>query len=81
MANGANPNTNLKCGSHISIYSPTSGRTVQATVVDTCEGCATYDIDASESLFTTLAGGLSAGRLTVDWGRHILGGLRFCAES
>lgn len=74
MANSDNPNTNPKCGSQISIHHPVSGQTVQATVVDTCEGCAMYDIDVSESLFTTLAGGLFAGRLNVDWGGLILGG-------
>lgn len=73
MANGGNPNTNPKCGSQISIHCPTTGQTVQAVVVDTCEGCAPYDIDISESLFSTLAGGLAAGRVTVEWGRHILG--------
>lgn len=67
MANGGNPNTNPKCGSQISIRHPASGHTVQATVADTCEGCAMYDIDVSESLFASLAGGLSAGRVAVDW--------------
>ncbi|KAF6226024.1 hypothetical protein HO173_012514 [Letharia columbiana] len=67
MANGGNPNTNPKCGSKISIHNPTSGQTAQATVVDSCAGCAMYDIDVSGSLFTTLAGGLSAGRVSVDW--------------
>ena len=70
MANGANPNNNPKCGSKISIRSPTSGQTIQATVVDTCEGCGMYDIDVSDSLFTKVAGGLSAGRVTVGWGAH-----------
>lgn len=68
MANGGNPNTNPKCGSQIGIRDPASGQAVQATVVDTCQGCAMYDIDVSESLFASLAGGLSAGRVTVDWG-------------
>lgn len=72
MANGGNPNDNTKCGSQISIYHPASGQTVQATVVDTCTGCAMHDIDVSVSLFTTLAGGLSAGRVAVDWGGHTL---------
>ena len=35
MANGGNPNANPKCGSQISIHSPVSGQTIQATVVDT----------------------------------------------
>ena len=70
MANGANPNNNPKCGSKISIRSPRSGQTIQATVVDTCEGCGMYDIDVSNTLFTKVAGGLSAGRVTVGWGGH-----------
>ena len=70
MANGANPNNNPKCGSKISIQSPASGQTVQATVVDTCEACGMYDIDVSDSLFTKVAGGLWAGRVTVGWGGH-----------
>lgn len=71
MANGGNPNANPKCGSQISIHNPASGQTVRATVVDTCVGCATYDVDVSESLFKTLAGGLSAGRVTVNWGGNL----------
>ena len=67
MANGGNPNTNPKCGSKISIRNPSSGQTVQANVVDTCVGCAMYDIDVTDSLFAKLAGGLSAGRVPVDW--------------
>ena len=73
MANDGNPNTNPKCGSQISIHNPTTGQTAHATVVDTCQACAVYDIDVSGSLFTTLAGGLSAGRVPVDWGGDILG--------
>lgn len=70
MANGGNPNANPKCGSQISIHSPASGQTIQATVVDTCVGCAMYDIDVTDSLFTKLAGGLTAGRVPVDWGAY-----------
>lgn len=68
MANGGNPNTYPKCGSQISIHNPTSGQTHQATVVDTCQACAMHDIDVTESLFLKLAGGLSAGRVPVEWG-------------
>lgn len=71
MANGGNPNSNPKCGSQISIRSPRSGQTVQATVVDTCVGCAMYDIDVSLSVFHGLEGGLTAGRVPVDWGARI----------
>lgn len=81
MANGANPNANPKCGSQINIYSPDSGQKVQATVVDTCVGCAMHDVDVSESLFSTLMGGLTAGRVPVDWGAIPSSGTRdFSAE-
>ena len=71
MANGANPNANPKCGTQISIYNPATGQTVQATVVDTCVACDTYDVDVSEGLFADIAGGLSAGRVTVNWGGNL----------
>ena len=71
MANGGNPNANPKCGSQINIHSPASGETIQATVVDTCVGCTMYDVDVTNSLFTKLAGGLTAGRVSVDWGAYI----------
>lgn len=81
MANGGNPNANPICGSQVNIYNPASGQTVQATVVDTCEGCAMYDVDVSGSLFTTIAGGLSAGRVSVDWGAYIIQWLEvLCGE-
>ena len=71
MANGGNPNTNPKCGSQISIRNPASGIVIQATVVDTCVSCAMYDIDVTSSLFTQLEGGLTAGRVPVDWGAYM----------
>lgn len=55
MKNGANPNNNPKCGTRINIYNPSTGNTHQATVVDTCVGCADNDIDVSPSLFRAVA--------------------------
>lgn len=42
------------------------GQTIDVTVVDTCEGCAQFDIDLSPGAFQALAP-LSAGRIQVDW--------------
>jgi hypothetical protein len=55
MQNGANPNSNPKCGTTISITSPATGQTLRATVVDTCYACSHEDIDLSPSLFQTVA--------------------------
>ncbi|KAL8896173.1 MAG: hypothetical protein Q9207_007842, partial [Kuettlingeria erythrocarpa] len=45
MGNGPNPNTNPKCGTKITIRSPGSKKTHQATIVDTCWACKKEDID------------------------------------
>lgn len=75
MNNGPNPNTNPKCGTSINIYNPATGGTHSATIVDTCEGCAEYDIDVSPSVFEAVdPNGLSDGRITVDWGGSAVGG-------
>ncbi|KAL6717087.1 hypothetical protein ACLMJK_005002 [Lecanora helva] len=66
MDNPANPNANTKCFSHIHIRA-VDGSVVDATVVDTCEACATEDIDASTGLFYKVAphgDGLVGG---VEW--------------
>ena len=73
MANGPNPNTNPKCGTSINIYNPATGKTHSATIVDTCEGCSTYDIDVSPSVFKAVdPNGLGDGRIVVDV-RHFSG--------
>lgn len=44
------------------------GRTIEATVVDSCQACGPQDVDLSPSAFTALAP-LSVGRLHgVRWG-------------
>ncbi|MCJ1441648.1 MAG: hypothetical protein MMC23_002138 [Stictis urceolatum] len=53
MQNGANPNANPLCGQTITISY--NGVQTQATIVDTCQACATDDLDASTSLFSTVA--------------------------
>jgi hypothetical protein len=42
------------------------GRTVEATVEDTCPGCSQYSIDLSPAAFKKLAP-LDAGRIKVTW--------------
>ncbi|CAD6594602.1 MAG: hypothetical protein ASARMPREDX12_000515 [Alectoria sarmentosa] len=75
MNNGPNPNNNPICGSSINIYNPATGSTTAATIVDTCQGCAEYDIDVSPSVFETVdPNGLSDGRIVVDWGGSKVGG-------
>ena len=74
LANGANPNNNPKCGTLINIYNPATRKTHSATIVDTCKGCSTYDIDVSPSVFEAVdPNGLGDGRITVDWGGSAVG--------
>ncbi len=43
--------------------------------MDTCEGCAEYDIDVSPSVFEAVdPNGLGDGRIVVDWGGSKVGG-------
>lgn len=50
--NGANPNTNPLCGKKINITY--GGKTMTATILDTCPGCAEGDLDLSQGLFNEL---------------------------
>jgi hypothetical protein len=61
MNNGANSNNNPLCGKTITIHY--NGVTATGIVVDSCAGCAQGSIDLSPTLFTTLTGGLGAGRV------------------
>lgn len=75
MNNPPNPNANRLCGTTIGIYNPATGGTTQATIVDTCYGCAFEDIDVSPSVFERVdPGGLGDGRIGVDWGGNAVGG-------
>ena len=77
MNNPPNPNDNPLCGTSINIYNPATGSTTQATIVDTCEGCAYEDIDVSPSVFEAVdPNGLNDGRIVVDWGGSAVGGKR-----
>ena len=74
MAKGANPNSNPKCGTSINIYNPATGETHSATIVDTYEGCFTYDIDVSPSVLEAVdPNGLGDGHITVDWEGRAVG--------
>lgn len=65
MNNPANPNVNPICGKPITISY--GGVTAQATIVDTCWGCAWGSIDLSPSLFKQFAS-LDTGRVHgVEW--------------
>ena len=74
MKNGPNPNNNPVCGSTINIYNPNTGTTHTATIVDTCEGCAEYDIDVSPSLFSAVAPNGNGRVHGIDWGGSKVGG-------
>lgn len=77
MNNPPNPNDNPLCGTQITITNPATGNTAQATIVDTCEGCAYEDIDVSPSVFEEVdPSGLADGRIVVDWEGSAVGGKR-----
>ena len=74
MANPANPNSNPKCGTKISIYNPSTGQTTWATVVDTCVGCEEYDIDLTLALFNQIAPDGNGRVHGIEWGGDAVGG-------
>ncbi|KAF4612062.1 hypothetical protein D9613_003619 [Agrocybe pediades] len=57
-------NNGAHCWQHIKVHY--QGKTIDATVVDSCPGCSQYSIDLSPSAFQALAP-LDAGRIQVDW--------------
>ncbi|KAF9448521.1 hypothetical protein P691DRAFT_792466 [Macrolepiota fuliginosa MF-IS2] len=57
-------NNGAHCWKHIKVHY--GGKTIDATVVDSCPGCSRYSIDLSPSAFKALAP-LSAGRIPVTW--------------
>ncbi|KAJ8097882.1 RlpA-like double-psi beta-barrel-protein domain-containing protein-containing protein [Lipomyces tetrasporus] len=59
-----NPNANPLCGKTITAYRDSSS--VKVTVVDTCPGCAEYDLDFSPTAFGQL-GQESEGRIPITW--------------
>ena len=59
-----NPNNNPICGRKVKAFY--EGKSVEATVVDRCEGCAHDDLDFSPSAFTSIAD-KSLGRIDIKW--------------
>ena len=66
MNSGGNPSNNPLCFSHITITNA-AGVSQDATIVDTCPGCAAEDIDVSPAVFQALAS-LDEGRVPgIQW--------------
>ncbi|KAK7208128.1 RlpA-like double-psi beta-barrel-protein domain-containing protein-containing protein [Myxozyma melibiosi] len=59
-----NSNNNPLCGKTITAYR--GSKSVTVTVVDTCMGCDTYDLDFSPAAFDQL-GEESEGRISITW--------------
>ncbi|CAO3675756.1 unnamed protein product [Umbelopsis ramanniana] len=64
MQNGANPNANPNCGRKVAIKGPKGSVTV--TILDTCPGCASGDIDMSPAAFDKIAD-QAQGRVPITW--------------
>ncbi|KAI8063584.1 RlpA-like double-psi beta-barrel-protein domain-containing protein-containing protein [Gongronella butleri] len=64
MANGSNSNSNPKCGKQIDITY--GGKSVTATIVDTCPSCPKGALDLSPAVFEQLAK-LSVGVIQLQW--------------
>ena len=65
MNSGGNPSNNPLCFTHITITN-SAGHSEDATIVDTCPGCAEEGIDVTEDLFGRLAD-VNKGRVKVSW--------------
>ncbi|KAG6991076.1 hypothetical protein G7Y79_00057g090580 [Physcia stellaris] len=74
MQNGADPNSNPRCGSTIGIWNPNTNQLHHATIVDTCQSCAMYDIDVSSTLFKKVAPDGDGRVKGIDWGGDRVGG-------
>ncbi|KIV78774.1 hypothetical protein PV11_06384 [Exophiala sideris] len=65
---GTLSNTNPYCGRSVTLYNPTSGTTVQATVGDKCMGCVDRAIDCTDALFNAITDGTGDGRVSgIEW--------------
>jgi hypothetical protein len=60
---GTLSNSNPYCGRGVTLYNPTSGTTVQATVKDKCMGCINRAIDCTDILFNQITDGQGNGRI------------------
>ncbi|KAI4113857.1 MAG: hypothetical protein LQ338_008099 [Usnochroma carphineum] len=74
MGSGGDPNKNPKCGTKIGIWNPQTKTEHYATIVDTCQGCAKYDIDVSPALFKKVAPNGDGRVHGIDWGGPSVGG-------
>ena len=64
---GTQSNGNPYCGRSVTLFNPTSGTTVQATVGDKCMGCVDRAIDCTDALFNAIAPG-GDGRVSgIQW--------------
>lgn len=64
MQNGANPNANPNCGRKVAIKGPKGSVTV--TIMDTCPGCSSGDLDLSPAAFDKIAD-QAQGRVPITW--------------
>jgi hypothetical protein len=65
---GTLSNTNPYCGRSVTLYNPTSGTTVQATVRDKCMGCQDRAIDCTNILFSQITDNIGNGRMSgIQW--------------
>lgn len=65
---GSQSNGNPYCGRSVTLYNPTSGTTVQATVGDKCMGCVDRAIDCTNTLFSAITDGKGDGRESgIQW--------------
>jgi hypothetical protein len=70
---GVDQPANILCDKTITISA--KGKTTQATIRDSCPGCARGSIDVTEGAFTDLFGSLDVGRAEVTWwlNEHVAG--------
>ncbi|TFK68766.1 hypothetical protein BDN72DRAFT_797272 [Pluteus cervinus] len=61
---GAEYSSGVHCWQHIKIAY--GEKTIDATVVDSCPGCARYDLDLSPAAFQALAP-MQSGRIGIRW--------------
>ncbi|KAI4152132.1 MAG: hypothetical protein L6R39_001883 [Caloplaca ligustica] len=64
----ANPNINPRCNKYINIWNEETQQAHQARVIDTCMGCAPYDIDVNPGLFAKVAPNGDGRVHGIDWG-------------
>jgi len=55
------------CGKTIHAKNNANGKTVVATVEDTCEGCGANDVDFSEGAWNALTDNAAPGVIDVTW--------------